>query len=49
MAKSYSLVVTIEDGEEKECVAPSACVKGDTMYYPFGLNIKKHYKSYAVP
>ena len=49
MAKSYSLVVINEDEEENGCAVPSAWVKGDTVYYPFGLNVKKHYKSCAVP
>ena len=49
MAKSYSLVVINEDEEEKECVVPSAWVNDDTVCYPFGLNVKKHYKSCAVP
>lgn len=46
MAKS--LVVIIEVVEEKECVVPPALVKGDTVYFSFGFNAKKHYKSSAV-
>ena len=49
MTKPYSLVVINEDEEENECVVLSAWVMGDTVYYQFGLNVKKHCKSCAVP
>ena len=45
----YSLVILQEDGEERECIVPACWVKGNTVYYPHGLHVKKYHRNCTPP